>query len=305
LGALDVLKDHYPYCNIFHNETLTVLAGCKAGSEKIYRNLIKWNDGKLARRGDLTHFLVTAGLAQAHAFPEEKERKKEKSGLWGRLFGSGQGKVADAPPPSTSTSLRRQQSQQSHSAAAATTPVLFAAGKGRRQAVAPSPFFNHGEANLVGGPGQRGQGEVTPGAPTAINKALFSDGAEGAGAEEYLSFSEFIARQKALSSSPPHSAPASHTQALGQGLPPRPETAGSVVTVTNGFSSLPRGQHTSTSPAAGTGIAGGNSPSSKEDQLSLPMVLPLGRAGSGAEEKSLSIGNESSGESPRGLLMGL
>lgn len=63
LDSLNIIKDHCKYCNVFQAETLKVLEGCAAHNSAVYKNILTWNTGKAARRGDHKAFLLSAGSA--------------------------------------------------------------------------------------------------------------------------------------------------------------------------------------------------------------------------------------------------
>lgn len=60
LEAMNIIKDHCAYANLFHPDTLAVLATASAANPSAYKNIVQWNAGKKALRGDKRAFLLSA-----------------------------------------------------------------------------------------------------------------------------------------------------------------------------------------------------------------------------------------------------
>lgn len=206
LEAVNIIKDRARYCNIFHKDTLRAMDKIADSDDATHRNLCRWNGGKTALKGDLNLFLLTAGQAHlTQSAPEEAQHKDKK---WWLPFGSSKAKAKIGVAPS-------------QSARPATAPVgtpsainsVYGSKSGR--AVGPSPFFNHGEAMVLSAD--------TP----AVAKNLFGDKApslnhsQSDGPGQFVSFSEFINRQKNLTevSTP-------RQEASGLGPTPLPKSDG-------------------------------------------------------------------------------
>ena len=236
LEAVNVIKDKSPYCNIFHRDTLKAMDTIKASNPSTHRNLCKWNAGKIALKGDLNLFLLTAGqghVGQSIPPADSKGKGKESGGGggWWSAFiapGRSKSKIAMAPDPSSAPATRPNTAP-----AASSTPAVYGSRSGR--AVGPSPFFNHGEASF----GLRERSSTTP-----VAKNLFGStsqqidgssatltqppnqndnrsGIDQSDASQYVSFSEFLNRQKSLSAAPP----SGQGSASGQGAAPGEATA--------------------------------------------------------------------------------
>lgn len=62
LDTIDIIKDRFSYCNIFHPDTLRLLESYSPSSNNTYKNIITWNSGKKARKGQQHKFLLSGGL---------------------------------------------------------------------------------------------------------------------------------------------------------------------------------------------------------------------------------------------------
>jgi len=178
LEALNVLKDRSKFCNVFHNDTIAALGGLKEHNEHAFDNLIRWNRGKKAWKGNLEHFLLTGGQPSLLS-PLRPHRWYH---AWWGSSSSGPVAVAPMQPPTP----KRPSSAPSPGP---TTLYKGRSSSANGSAVAPSPLFNHGDTPLLTSP-----------PPAEVAKNLFGETSTSTSASsQYVSFSEFIARQKSLS----------------------------------------------------------------------------------------------------------
>ncbi|KAJ1434070.1 hypothetical protein B484DRAFT_446882 [Ochromonadaceae sp. CCMP2298] len=61
LDTVNIIKDKFKYSNVFQPETLKVLEGFAGSNMPAFNNILTWNQGKAAKRGNNKDFLVNAG----------------------------------------------------------------------------------------------------------------------------------------------------------------------------------------------------------------------------------------------------
>mmetsp|Transcript_22187 Transcript_22187/g.37409 ORF Transcript_22187/g.37409 Transcript_22187/m.37409 type:complete len:866 (+) Transcript_22187:218-2815(+) len=61
LDAVNIIKDKFKYSNVFQPETLKVLEEFAPSNAAAFKNIVTWNAGKAAKKGDNKDFLVNAG----------------------------------------------------------------------------------------------------------------------------------------------------------------------------------------------------------------------------------------------------
>ena len=61
LDCVNILKDQCKYSNLFHSDTLNVLEAFSVHNQAAYKNIILWNSGKSAKKGNNADFILNAG----------------------------------------------------------------------------------------------------------------------------------------------------------------------------------------------------------------------------------------------------
>ena len=61
LDCVNILKDQCKYSNLFHSDTLHVFEAFSLHNQTAYKNIILWNSGKSAKKGNNSDFILNAG----------------------------------------------------------------------------------------------------------------------------------------------------------------------------------------------------------------------------------------------------
>jgi hypothetical protein len=135
LDAVNIIKDHCKYSNLFQPETLNVLRRFSVHNPVVFANIDTWNSGKSAKRGNAKDFMINAGVYPAVV-------KAESSGSPLRWFSR---KATSPAGEQRSPSFRAQYGSEDvrmGSPAAADATEAFgspSSGNKKHGAVVPSP----------------------------------------------------------------------------------------------------------------------------------------------------------------------
>ncbi|KAJ1421570.1 hypothetical protein B484DRAFT_421144 [Ochromonadaceae sp. CCMP2298] len=120
LEAVNIIKDKFKYSNIFQTETLTAFEAFAVSNPAAYKNIITWNKGKGAKKGNNRDFLVNAGKVSvkgpgmmSRMLSSTKTPDSSKSGKsGGSVTGSATKLGAVSPSPQSQNMMLLSQSKR-------------------------------------------------------------------------------------------------------------------------------------------------------------------------------------------------
>lgn len=224
LELFNLLKDKCSYCNLLSKPTLAAIASMRDVDAALVDNLLDWNSGKRARRGDRRMLLLHAGELYVMRHPEvRRQLQQEAPKSWlsylspSKSTASAARSAASERSPSKAASHQIAPSPQSMTLALAQSPQPPPATTGATSTSRRAQALQGGRLDDAVSPSYPQQ-SLAVGNDLAAPRRLFDDNVSVASAQTAseapaLSFAEFLARQQ---QQPQQSSPA----ALSATAPP-------------------------------------------------------------------------------------